>query len=81
MNPAPSSGISSISLNVAPADAGGNLGVCFEYADAKKYFRWSGELTSGFASFEADFGGGKTTLAAAVSLLAPEAALGEAMFF
>ncbi len=64
-----------------PADAGGHLAMRFEYADGKKYFRWNGDLTSGFASFEADFGGGETTLGTAVSLLAPEAALGEAMFF
>ena len=64
-----------------PRDVGGNLGVHFDYADRKKYFRWTGDLQSGFASFEADFGGGKTTLATGVSLLAPEAALGEAMFF
>ena len=63
------------------AETGGNLGMRFDYASDKKYFRWSGDLASGFASFEADFGGGKTTLGTAVSLLAPEAALGEAMFF
>jgi hypothetical protein len=38
-------------------------------------------LRSNFATFEAEFGGGKTTLTTAVSLLAPEAALSEAMFF
>jgi glucose-6-phosphate dehydrogenase assembly protein OpcA len=64
-----------------PAGVGGNLGVRFDYTDTKKYFRWSGDLTAGMASFEADFGGGRTTLTTGVSLLAPEAALGEAMFF
>ncbi len=63
-----------------PVDVGGNLGVHFDYADRKKYFRWTGDLRSGFASFEADFGGGRTTLVASVSLLAPDAALSEAMF-
>ena len=73
----------SISLAVEPRVTGSteNLGIRFGYAEAKKYFQWSGNLASGFASFEADFGTGKTTLAAAVSLLAPEAALSEAMFF
>jgi hypothetical protein len=73
----------SVKFTVAPlpADVGGNLGVRFEYTDAKKFFRWSGDLTSGFASFEADFGDGRTTLAAGVSLLPPDAALSEAMFF
>jgi glucose-6-phosphate dehydrogenase assembly protein OpcA len=64
-----------------PAGVGGNLGVRFDYTDTKKYFRWSGDLTAGMASFEADFGDGRTTLTTRVSLLAPEAALGEAMFF
>lgn len=64
-----------------PADVGGNLAMRFDYAGGTKSFRWSGDLTSGFAAFEADFGGGRTTLSAAVSLLAPHAALSEAMFF
>lgn len=61
--------------------AGGDLSVQFEYADAAKYFRWSGDLRTKHAQFEADFGGGRAELAAAVSLLSPEAALSEAMFF
>lgn len=61
--------------------ATGDLSVQFEYADAAKYFRWSGDLKTKHAQFEADFGGGRAELAAAVSLLSPEAALSEAMFF
>jgi hypothetical protein len=53
----------------------------FSYATPARYFRWSGDLVTGRALFEADFGGGKTTLSAAVSLLSPENALSEAMFF
>lgn len=64
-----------------PVDVGGNLGVHFDYTDPGKYFRWTGDLRSGFASCEADFGGGRTTLAAGVSLLAPDMALSEAMFY
>ncbi len=64
-----------------PVDVGGNLGIHFDYAGRKKYFRWTGDLKSGFASFEADFGGGRTTLAAGVSLLSPDMALSEAMFY
>lgn len=64
-----------------PAGVDGNLGVRFDYTDAKRYFRWSGDLTAGIASFEADFGSGRTTLTTGVSLLAPAAALSEAMFF
>ena len=53
----------------------------FKYADAKRSFRWSGSLADGHARFAADFGGGGTTLPASISLLSPEAALNEAMFF
>ncbi len=45
------------------------------------HFHWRGDLAHGSGHFEADFGTGKTTLPTAVSLLSPEAALGEAMFF
>lgn len=53
----------------------------FSYLGGKKMFSWHGDLKRGTALFEADFGTGRTTLPAAVSLLAPEAALSEAMFF
>lgn len=53
----------------------------FTYLGGKKKFSWHGSLKSGTALFEADFGSGRTTLPAAVSLLSPEAALSEAMFF
>ena len=49
--------------------------------DGKKMFTWKGDVAAGNALFEADFGTGRTTLPAAVSLLVPEAALSEAMFF
>ncbi len=59
-------------------------GVSFEldfvYSNAH-HFHWRGDLAHGSGHFEADFGTGKTTLPTAVSLLSPEAALGEAMFF
>jgi hypothetical protein len=61
--------------------APGVLGVRFEYADGKKYFRWQGDLGTKHAHFEADFGSGAVRLPAAVSLLTPEQALSEAMFF
>jgi len=53
----------------------------FAYDDPAKYFRWSGSLADGHARFEANFGSGPTTLPASISLLTPEAALNEAMFF
>jgi len=64
-----------------PAGADGSLGVRFEYADAARFLRWTGDFASGHASFEADFGTGRTALSAAASLLTPEVALSEAMFF
>ncbi|MBI4622853.1 MAG: glucose-6-phosphate dehydrogenase assembly protein OpcA [Verrucomicrobia bacterium] len=64
-----------------PPGAGGSFAVRFDYAEATRYFRWNGDLTTGHARFEADFGAGRTSLSAAVSLLTPENALGEAMFF
>jgi len=52
----------------------------FDYTNAQR-FHWSGDLAQANAHFEADFGTGKTALATSMSLLNPEAALGEAMFF
>jgi len=66
---------------VLSGGAGGGLAVRFEYQAAGRYFRWQGDVRTGQALFEADFGTGATKLAAAVSLLAPEMALSEAMFF
>ncbi len=63
------------------ADADRRLSVKFEYDIAGRHFRWQGDLKTGHALFEADFGSGPTKLAAAVSLLSPEMALSEAMFF
>lgn len=65
----------------AAGGAVGRLGVEFGYADTKRFFRWSGDLSTGHALFEADYGAGRTALPASVSLLAPENALSEAMFF
>ncbi len=73
----------SVAFELAPLvnGAAGSLAVRFNYADAARHFRWSGDLATGQALFEADFGHGATTLPAAVSLLSPENALSEAMFF
>jgi hypothetical protein len=64
-----------------PSGEKGSLRVTFTYADPARVFRWNGDLATGQALFEADFGSGRTRLSAAVSLLAPENALSEAMFF
>jgi len=63
-----------------PAESG-SLGISFAYANSKKYFRWRGDFETKQALFEADFGTGTASLPAPVSLLAPEMALSEAMFF
>ena len=64
-----------------PRNLGGSLAVQFDYGDNGKFFRWSGDLASGGASFEAKLGADRATLAAAASLLPPESALSEAIFF
>ena len=63
------------------AGSDGSLAVRFGYTDAQKWFRWSGDLATGHAVFEARLATGETTLSAAASLLPPENALSEAMFF
>jgi hypothetical protein len=77
------SGAESLATKTAPFGSGeqGSLAITFEFADADRFFRWTGDLKTGNALFEADFGAGRTRLAAAVSLLTPENALSEAMFF
>lgn len=62
-------------------ETSGSLAVALEYAEHTQYFRWRGDLKTRQAVFEADFGSGQTTLSAPVSLLPPENALSEAMFF
>lgn len=52
----------------------------FSYSGTKR-FVCHGDLVKNQALLEADFGSGATSLPTAVSLLSPEAALGEAMFF
>jgi hypothetical protein len=61
----------------------GDLALTFDYgADANgRRFRWTGNVVTGHALFDANLGCGETKLSAAVSLLAPENALSEAMFF
>jgi hypothetical protein len=63
-----------------PAGAAGSFEVGFNYLGPKR-FKWTGDVVKGQAYFEADFGTGRTTLPASVSLLPPENALSEAMFF
>jgi len=64
-----------------PAAITGSFSLSFGYETDSKFFRWTGDLAKRHALFEADFGTGRTTLPAPVSLLPPENALSEAMFF
>jgi len=75
--------VDAVEFKTAQFGAGesGSLAVRFDYDDKARRFQWKGDLATGHALFEADFGGGATTLSAAVSLLKPESALSEAMFF
>jgi hypothetical protein len=66
---------------VTETASSGCLGISFAYAEEPKFFRWTGNIVKRHALFEADFGTGPAKLPAAVSLLAPEMALSEAMFF
>ncbi len=57
------------------------LAVQFTFDGDGKAFRWTGDLNTQHALFEATFGGASTKLPAAVTLLSPENALSDAMFF
>lgn len=63
------------------ANESASFSVRFDYADPARHFFWMGDLATKTAAFDADFSSGSTKLPAAVSLLDPEVALAEAMFF
>ncbi len=65
--------------SVLQANAQTALEVRFIYTNGHS-FTWQGNLDAGHAEFRANFGS-PTSLPTAVSLLSPEAAIGEAMFF
>jgi len=67
-------------LTAPSSGAAQALALDFVYGD-EKFFSWTGDLGTGAALFRADFGTGRTELPSAVSLLSPENALSEAMFF
>lgn len=68
-------------MTVGAGGGGGNVELRFTYADSKKVFQWSADLESGQADFVGDLGSGRTTLQLGAKLMAPEAALSEAMFY
>ncbi len=66
-------------LNVLP-EGGGSFEVKFDYANQQR-FQWKGDLAQGKACTEASYGCETIRMPGAISLLSPEAALAEAMFF
>ncbi len=60
--------------------APGAFSVSFAYDD-HRFFSWRADLDLGHAVFEADLGSGRNSLTTPISLLSPENALSEAMFF
>lgn len=75
-------GASRESVEIAQPDgfAPGAFDLSFTY-DGGRFFRWRADIDTAHACFDADFGSGPNTMTASVSLLAPEDALSEAMFF
>jgi len=71
-----------VSYTAAPLPAGtsGSLALSFDYGDAR-HFRWHADFAQNASLFEADFGAGPVTLPTTASLLAPESALSESIFF
>lgn len=67
-------------VNERASEPGSTLAVTFVYIGTHQ-FQWQGDFQAGHASFEANFGGDTIRLPTAISLLSPEAALGEALFF
>jgi glucose-6-phosphate dehydrogenase assembly protein OpcA len=63
-----------------PEGAPRSFALRFAYGD-RKVFSWTADMATGRATFDADFGSGRTVMPATAALLAPENALSEAMFF
>jgi glucose-6-phosphate dehydrogenase assembly protein OpcA len=70
-----------IAFTVSPADKAADFALEFTYADAKKKFLWTADLTKDNAEFTGDLGTGKSTQTVSAHFLPPENALAEAMFF
>jgi hypothetical protein len=67
-------------LKAFPEGEKGSFAVKFDYAN-KQRFEWCGDLASGSACTNASYGCEEISMPGAISLLSPEAALAEAMFF
>jgi hypothetical protein len=74
-------GASGEALDIAQSEAAPRaFSLGFAY-DGAKTFSWKADIDSGHATFDADFGSGRTVMPATAALLAQENALSEAMFF
>lgn len=73
-------GDASPQLRIAPSSGAESLSVSFAYEDERR-FAWRGNFLTHQGNFEANFGADSVHLPSTVSLLAPEMALSEAMFF
>jgi hypothetical protein len=60
--------------------APGAFALSFDYGGGKS-FTWTADMATGHATFDADFGTGRTVMPATAALLRQEDALSEAMFF
>lgn len=69
------------SFGLAEGAPKGTLRLRFHYADDRNVFSWTGNFAQGCARTVAEYGEETNEQASAVSLLSPEAALSEAMFF
>lgn len=70
-----------VPYTVAATDGAGRLRLQFTYDRPGKAFSWAGDVVGRHAVFDATFDGATTCVPAAASLLDPESALGEAMYF
>lgn len=72
----------SVSAGLDAAAAGGApLSIRFDYGGGGRRFHWEGDPVAGASLVDASLCRGPVRMCAPVSLLPPEAALGEAMFF
>ncbi len=75
-------GASKEAVDIAQPDGIGAraFDLSFSYEDSR-FFSWKADLDSAHAFFDADFGSGRNSMTTSISLLSPEGALSEAMFF
>lgn len=73
-------GLADAQVELRENAAGASFELDFNYTNTQR-FQWRGDLQHGSGNFDAEIAGSRTVLPTAVSLLTPEAALSEAMFF